>query len=213
MTSNKEIFEDSSISIFPSGDNMKGIFWLMKKLVGTFESRYKLIADIKQGTRDSIFDFYGTTNVTWARTNDNSPNITFSFDNSLILTDYSIYNGADQSAHSYPTSWNIIGKDENGNEFRIDTRKKIKYCESNFCGISILKTFHTKNHRAAKEITFMQTEGSSGLDFVFLRSMELFGVFCDKGKKCSFPYKRGTCNISRRKSPYQISILILLIYS
>ena len=108
----------------------------------------------------------------------NYPNITFSFDNPIYLTDYTIKNALN---HSFPEDFAVFGSNNNDTWTQIDTANDNQFCltETGNCGSSqTIIHFIVDNPGLYKYIRLMNIKNSEHDDnfYMIFSSIEFFGV-------------------------------------
>lgn len=207
--------DDKSIGIFANNEtSLHGIFSFLNELNKAYNTRYSIKGEERTGYDTNCIDKLNDESCKkksyWSI--DKSKNITYTFDSPFFVTGYTIASGAINSErNSYPTSWIIYGRKENGILEVIDRRENQKFCVNNFCVPSIAKTYKAKyQRRAYKEIIFYHLMNSSGNDYIFLKGMEFFGILCGKDTKCIIPFKQKTCQIRREERHLQLFLVYLI---
>lgn len=191
------------VGLFPVGNSMDGIFRYLKLNDGDYFSRYQIKASLTEGNVLILCSFHTNKYNDVIVTSYSDQNVTFRFNFSFYLTDYSLSNSG--GGHTFPTGWNLLGKNENSVLRLADSRREQKFCDTNSCSESIVKTYHLKKPMKMNEIVFNTLSTIGGR--LVVRSIEFFGVFCLSGANCVFS---NNANRYPRISRFVFVLLFLL---
>ena len=114
-----------------------------------------------------------TESFFWSST-DNDPNITFYFEEPILLTDYVIKTSP---SHSYPKELVVYGSNNNYSWTEIDHQNDTQLCNSSFCSTSTEKRFKVNNNRNYHYIKMMNLKNSyyQNISYIIFSGIEFFG--------------------------------------
>ena len=124
---------------------------------------------IKTTFRDQNDSFY------WVSERD-YPNITFSFDNPIYLTDYTMKNALN---HSFPEDFAVFGSNNNDTWTQIDTANDNQFCLTENCNSQKIIPFTVDNPGLFKYIRLMNIKNSEHDDYIYIifSSIEFFWYY------------------------------------
>ena len=177
MQNLQKIVAKGAIGVFPEGNSMNGLFFLLKNLHGVYQSCYSVEAEITAGDITSLYRYHETQSNSYFYTSESKNEVTITFNNTLILSNYSLSNSAD---HTAPSSWYIYGVDTKGVKHELDKEEDQYFCDegNTRCQTSVVKTYATKKQIRVKSIIIKQIKAIDYYTYLLLRSAELFGVIC-----------------------------------
>ena len=206
---NIEFFNTNILSIYPTTDSLKGIFAYLRFLDGNYFSRYHLEGDIALGNIEDLVKAFESQHY-YIRTSDEKPQITFSFDDYFIATNYTMTSPNEPNHdHSFIKSWHLIGVSEDQKEHIIDSRSD-DLCGKISCKNLYTKTYPIKKPAAYKKYILKSIENSANNPYLLIRFFDLFGSICSNNEtKCYFPQYKRTC--SNNRTPIYISLFVYVI--
>ena len=208
-----DFFNTEHQSIYPSPDSLKGIFAYLHFLDGKYFSRYKIDGEIERGSLQNIVQAFESS-YDFLYTSDNNPQITFTFDDYFIATNYSMSNAYEPNyQHSFIKSWQLIGVSDDERQHIIDSHSNIDLCGSSYCTDTYVKTYQIKKPAAYKKYILKSIRNSDSNNlYLIIRFFDFFGILCSSGgTKCYFPHYIRTC-ISKKTSLYPSIVFYLFLF-
>ena len=196
-------FNNQPISVLQNNlTTIHGIFAFLKNLNEKTRTRYAIISYEKSGyinqCLDDYYEYEGNSRY-WSQ--ENHFNISIVFDSPFLLSGYAISNGVfnTNEGNSYPKEWRMIGVDMNtGQNVVLDTQKNQKFCEDNICKEEVVKGYRVKkSYKAFKEFIFEKTNTGGSDNYLFMKSIDLFGTLCGKKGQCDFHYFQLSCGMKK----------------
>ena len=196
-----------------------GIFSLLHELNGDFGTRYNIEANPREEFSAESLDRYfeWTDNKKyWAV--DGSKNITINFNEPFLLSGYAISNGVqDSTGNTFPTAWKLYGFDNETNKrILLNKQTNQEFCgkRNKACKTESVKGFYISfQYRAFKSFIFEQTTNSGGNDYIFMRSIDLFGTLCGINGQCNFHFYQLTSKVKIKQGEIVlVSIFILNLH-
>ena len=146
-----EFFNTEIQAIYPSSNSLKGIFAYLRFLDGDYFSRYQIHAEIASGNIENLVKAFESQHY-FLYTNDDNPQITFTFDDYFIATNYSMGNAYQPSTfHTFIKTWELIGVSDDQTEHVIDSHSNIDLCGASGCNDYYIKTYQIKKPAAYKK--------------------------------------------------------------
>ena len=209
--------DEISVKFNSATDNLKGIFYYLKKANDGYGSRYSIHGELNDENTDcsaeDIDKYNDGTKCYWSI--DNKASFQIVFDSLFYTTGYGIVNRhTSTQGNTYPKSWVLYGIDTEGELHTLDEKIDQNFCKqpnSGLCKEETIKKYKI-NHpqmRGYKTIFFNQTKSSNGALYLFLRAFDLYGYLCGQDKNCDI--QRNTCH--RNFSLKSLFYIFMLLYS
>ena len=181
---------------------------------GDYKTRYSITGSVAYGDLDNIAKYHTSPN-SFIYTENSIPEISFSFRDYFIGTNYSLVNAYYPSdSHSFMTDWHLIGVSDDDSEHIIDSRSGIELCGTGMkmCNKQYIKTYQIKRPRAFKKIILRSKGNSDQRNYLILGYIDFYGVLCssDKTRACYIPRYGNTC-LRKRFGFFHPSIFISII--
>ena len=109
-------------------------------------------------------------------TAENYKNITFEFSAPILITSYSLRNAYKVNApHSYPTSWNLYGSNDNESWILIDSKEDQQFCDQTMCEETNILSFRVDIENYFSFIRIESAHNSEEKEYLILSAIEFFG--------------------------------------
>ena len=203
-------FSNQPISILQNNlTTIHGIFSLLRQLNGSYGSRYEINANPEASySTNSLDKYYEYKGVDGYRSENGKKTITIKFDSPFLLSGYALSNSAHHiSGNSYSTGWKMLGVTDD-KHILLDEQFSQTFCieGEGKCHTEKILGFNIKlQYRAFKTFIFEQTSNSYNNDYVYLKSIDLFGTLCGINDQCNYHFFQLTV----KTNPHKCNIIIL----
>ena len=204
MATSLSDFNNQPISILQNNlTTIHGIFALLRQLNGSYGSRYQIEANPRENfPKESLDQYYEWTDNKKYWSEEGNKTITIQFDSPFLLSGYALSNGVQNiDGSTYPTGWKIYGE-INSKFILLDEQKNQQFCGENIikCRTEHIKGYKIKfQYRAFNKFIFEQTTNSENQDYIFMRSIDLFGTLCGMNYQCNYHFYQLTAQTKSTK--------------